>query len=324
LIDFPEINFAKRLVERDNLKPPIDVFELTKKFARIKRVRFPVDVDGICLNLKHSNKVPTIIINRGKGEMRQRFTLAHELGHVLIPWHTGTIVDEIDVYSHDLSVGYWALEAEANRFASELLMPSNWVLNKIQRDSLNPGDFTRDVATLANVSLQAATIKVINFLPPGYIFAHVENDVVTLSGRSPGTLANAPAVGKWISPDAVFPWIRPQRQQLGGTAFYWWQFTGDVPLPTGANGDWRELLEEILTQSRVPPDQIAKFKSSLNGIIAGANGQIRENRTIESIYEACLQRLHSRAPEISLLRRVIAHPKFSIFLVAKVSNMLAK
>lgn len=70
-----------------------------------------------------------IIVRRSDSPARPRFTIAHELGHFFNPWHrpsgdgfrcTKSDMTERDVKSERAQV---RVEAEANRFATELLMP---------------------------------------------------------------------------------------------------------------------------------------------------------------------------------------------------------
>jgi hypothetical protein len=324
LITPPEINLAGRLIKRSKLKPPIDVFEVARTFSNVEQLELPVDVDGVCLNLKQSGKTPLIIVNvTGRSQERIRFTLAHELGHVLIPWHTGSIVDEIDITRDHATQEYWQLEGEANRFASELLMPTAWVERQIEEWPL-PLEATARVANKAEVSFQAATIKVLNCLGAGYIFAQVQNGVVVSSGRSRGTLANQPDIGRTIEPGALFPWT-PHRwgQQVGTSQYCWWQFKGDVGLPAAnSNQDWRALLDSIIDDIKISADNIPKFKMKVNGIIAYANGNTKENRTRSRVLEASLQRLHSNAPNDRFIRRMLDHPLFREFLDARVCGLL--
>jgi hypothetical protein len=78
--------------------------------------------------------VGAILINRRSPATRQRFTIAHELGHFLIPWHRPD--DPLGTFACSLAdlAGTWRKpsasvprrdrqEAEANRFAIELLAP---------------------------------------------------------------------------------------------------------------------------------------------------------------------------------------------------------
>jgi hypothetical protein len=188
MIDFPaEVRLAQRLVERRALRPPIDVENILSEYANIEYVHFPVEIDGLCLDLKMIGKRPTVLVSKRIFELRRRFTLAHELGHVLIPWHVGSIIDEIDS-AGTVDDNYFVIEAEANRFASELLMPAKWVCAQI-RSCKNPLDALFLVYSIAEVSLQAASIKFVSCLPPNYVIASSRGGRVVWSSRSEGTLA---------------------------------------------------------------------------------------------------------------------------------------
>ena len=129
--NFPVVNLAQRVIIKYSLKPPIDIISLIWKYAELKFISFPFDgIDGVSLNLKVPNKPTKVIVNYNNPMVRKRFTLAHELGHILIPWHVGTIIDFIDQNHSSLNqeqLEYWNIESEANTFAAELLMPKLWI-----------------------------------------------------------------------------------------------------------------------------------------------------------------------------------------------------
>jgi Zn-dependent peptidase ImmA (M78 family) len=72
----------------------------------------------------------TILYRHGAKEERRRFTIGHELGHYLNPWHVpegdGFKCTAADMKAADASsaMGRPKWEVEANAFAAELLMPS--------------------------------------------------------------------------------------------------------------------------------------------------------------------------------------------------------
>jgi len=97
-VDRPEVRIARRLVERLALTPPVNIKSLVRSYADLSFRHIPEPgVDGICLNLKVPGKRPKVVVNSGNPTTRKRFTLAHELGHILIPWHLGSIIDNLDV-----------------------------------------------------------------------------------------------------------------------------------------------------------------------------------------------------------------------------------
>lgn len=107
------------------------------------------DVSGA---VNHQRK--TIFINEQENARRKRFTIAHEIGHIILHADEGDIVDyrqSIGPYPE----GQTPKEQEANQFAAELLMPravfeSLW--NALEGS-------VRDIADQLDVSTQAAEIR---------------------------------------------------------------------------------------------------------------------------------------------------------------------
>lgn len=127
------------------------------------------DVSG-CLIRKPGMR-PIIGVNREQHENRQRFTVAHEIGHFLL--HEG---DEIHlsraqtfrVNFRDSAAGaaIFTDEKEANFFAAELLMPAKMLAHDIDQcavDLTADNDGTLDsLASRYKVSTQALTYRLIN------------------------------------------------------------------------------------------------------------------------------------------------------------------
>ena len=315
----PEIKLARRLTARLHLTPPIDVVSLIKRYAQFDEVSFPVDVDGVCLNLKTPGKKPRVLINSRKPKNRRRFTAAHELGHIVIPWHVGSIIDETDVDDEGMD-GYWVIEKEANRFASELLMPEAWVQAKLEntKDALS---VLEHIIQDGGVSAQAARIRLMEILPAGHIVAHVDDGAVVASCRSLGTLANQPAVGSRIDADVVFPWIQPRKREIESRHYVWWAFPSNMPMPsTEGTREWRDVLDEIVDD--ILPWDAKQFKASINGIIAGANSSMRNDRKPGAIYSACLQRLYSNAARDGDVAALVNHRLFEEFIKTRVEAFL--
>jgi hypothetical protein len=83
LIAYPELNLARRLLEKYHLQLPVDIGALTGLYSTVEILALPLDIDGVCFNLKVSGKRLKIFVNDTRPRRRKRFTLAHELGHVL-------------------------------------------------------------------------------------------------------------------------------------------------------------------------------------------------------------------------------------------------
>lgn len=88
--------------------------------------QIPSESDICGFSIFHK-KYPIIFVRKQESENRQLFTLAHELGHLLL--HSTGFIDELaDLYSHK------GKEKQANAFAGNLLVPYDF-LNQI--DILN-------------------------------------------------------------------------------------------------------------------------------------------------------------------------------------------
>lgn len=107
---------------------------------------------------------PVIGVNSIHPITRKRFTLAHELGHLLLHIKNGIHIDYAIVKMRDskTSEGIDEEEIEANRFAAELLMPWEFLKADIEVSGLIHADDGISIARLAkkyDVSVQAMTIR---------------------------------------------------------------------------------------------------------------------------------------------------------------------
>lgn len=63
-----------------------------------------------------------IVLKKTLNDNRKKFTIAHELGHFYIPWHSDLMFG-CDIKEMNIKNDYAPREKEANIFAAELLMP---------------------------------------------------------------------------------------------------------------------------------------------------------------------------------------------------------
>jgi len=136
-IEFP--NMSIRLINIEDGYSPETIAQYTRKYLGLKdepirdifsllenngviviELDYDVDLfDGVSYVTDEGYYV--IIVNKNFSNDHKRFTLAHELGHIIM--HTSDdfiISDERDK------------ESEANRFASEFLMPSDFITNSLR------------------------------------------------------------------------------------------------------------------------------------------------------------------------------------------------
>ena len=114
---------TRRIWNEDSYSP-IDIFAIVNgwKEKKITIVKYPMSsrISGMCTKEKEDS---VICINSTMSYGRQRFTLAHELYHVLYEEDRKRVICDMNMNS-DKSES----EREADQFASYLLMPYDALL----------------------------------------------------------------------------------------------------------------------------------------------------------------------------------------------------
>lgn len=162
------INYSRRIediLKKLNVnKAPIPVEEVAKLFSiKIIPYDFPDDFSGL---IREVSGQTVIGINKKHHPNRQRFTVAHEIGHYLLGHsvdHNIGLTD--DVLSNDQNALETNKERDANIFAGELLMPTNMLTSDVQK--LRGQIQIPELAKLYKVSEQAMSIRL---LETGLIF----------------------------------------------------------------------------------------------------------------------------------------------------------
>jgi Zn-dependent peptidase ImmA (M78 family) len=143
-------------------KLPIDV----EKIARMLGLQVRYEpYDGFQSGFLFQDSARTIIgVNSNQSKVRQRFTIAHELGHFFLHQGNPFHIDKAQMkFRNALSgEGTNTEEVEANAFAAALLMPTRFIEAEISVDDLDALDDADKVDRLAKqfkVSSQALLIR---------------------------------------------------------------------------------------------------------------------------------------------------------------------
>lgn len=168
---------AEHLLARHNItEGAVPIEKIVKSFGiEIKLDKVDDELSGFLVRETTGRKRTMIGANKSHHPHRQRFTIAHELGHFIL--HRGEAV-HLDEYRQGLTInlrdtqsakGEDSDEREANLFAAELLMPAKFLmhdLNGKNLDLLADSSFLDGLARKYKVSTQALTFRLANL---GYI-----------------------------------------------------------------------------------------------------------------------------------------------------------
>lgn len=157
---------ARRIINEHGIKrPPVPIESLAERLgAQISYSPFDGDLSGMVF--RDDNKV-IIGVNSLHHPNRQRFTIAHEIGHMLL--HKGQEVHVDRTYRVNLrndlsSQAVSREEIEANAFAAALLMPEGMLVEDLRGREI---DFEGEeqlgvLAAKYEVSLQAFNLRLTN------------------------------------------------------------------------------------------------------------------------------------------------------------------
>jgi Zn-dependent peptidase ImmA (M78 family) len=148
---------------------------------------FRGDKKGIIIN--------TLIKNRG----RQNFTFAHELGHYFLGHKPGYVDDGTGFWCTISDVGETLRpqEAEANRFAVELLMPEDLFRLDMAGAPID-FDLINSLSKKYQVSKHTSSNRILDFVPTPYI-------IITTEGMSVKTMKCTPAARSYMRHLAQIP-----------------------------------------------------------------------------------------------------------------------
>lgn len=313
-----EEKIAQRLSKKLGLEPPVDVYEIAKSRSIFYEINIPFNIDGICLDLKSINKKPTIMLNSRMNPLRKRFTLAHEIGHIMIPWHTGDICDDID--SQDGRDEYFRMEREANLFAAELLMPRQWSTGICSRAEHLRGAM-HTIQMVGGVSSLAAAIRTAEVGPAGYLVALIKDGRVGWSRRTEGTRARPPRRGTEFAAIDMPAFAPPEVLSYGETSYYWWKERDELAVGAIPQEPWRIILERILLD--FPAEDRHKVRQSVNAIIGFAVNRFPAGSPIEQMMASCKHALQNRNDRDKNLEAVLRHPEIDDYITARLYERAA-
>lgn len=150
-------------------RAPVDIRKIASGYAHVVERPLEPDISGALVPLNDGGWA--ILVNATHSPSRQRFTIAHELGHLLLHGYTAPHADRTFKFRDARSSEGSALEEiQANQFAAELLMPRDLLLKASRSRLLDHAasdeedsafdSWVGELAKKFGVSKQAMTIRV--------------------------------------------------------------------------------------------------------------------------------------------------------------------
>jgi len=163
----PEAEAARVLQESGQAgQIPVDIEVVAKsRGARVIRERLDRDVSGL---LMRDGDAVVIGVNDLHAPRRQRFTVAHEVGHLELHKGRPLVLDHVRLNFRDAtsSAATDVEEIDANAFAAAILMPADLVIQEARRLLEDPTATDASIVPLLaqgfDVSDQAMEYRLIN------------------------------------------------------------------------------------------------------------------------------------------------------------------
>lgn len=161
----PNYSFARKMAKKviKDYKLTEIPTDLTKVFKnlRLKYIELndPEGIDGAIIEIEH--KPAIAYLNKAKPIPRQRFTLAHELGHIFLKHSKRDFYnaeESREFGDEEIDHSKPPQEKEADAFASELLVSND----KLKQHEADMNNIDR-LSSIFQVSKEAMTIAVMNY-----------------------------------------------------------------------------------------------------------------------------------------------------------------
>ena len=109
----------------------------------------PAEYSGYFVRADPQHQGPVIMYSRTDALVRQRFTIAHELGHFLLE-HKNAPRDSPSMFGASVQS---TIERDANRFAAELLMPADAVSQVVMSGRFGSAEELADAFKVSKVAM---------------------------------------------------------------------------------------------------------------------------------------------------------------------------
>jgi Zn-dependent peptidase ImmA (M78 family) len=156
---------AQELLSQMNItNVPTPIYDICNNLGIVYIETGEIDAEALLIKKHDEHSSPIIAVKAYPTyQHRTKFSVAHEIGHYILPTHLGNIyactLEDLNSYTKDKTI-----ENEANIFAAELLLPSKWLLVRTKSEDLSMS-VIKNISDECDVSLTATAIQATKVCP---------------------------------------------------------------------------------------------------------------------------------------------------------------
>lgn len=150
-------DLARSLLRHLRVEQPVDLELVAFATGLSIRRESPTSFEGALTRIPGQAQGVVVVRRGSRGWGRERFTIAHEIGHYLLPGHGSTVCSG-DAGMVLRAYGGDEQEVAANRFAAELLLPAAEVVPLVQKQRLSVA-IVKSIAQKFSASLTVAAFQ---------------------------------------------------------------------------------------------------------------------------------------------------------------------
>lgn len=125
---------ANQLVEQSKqVSPPVDLEKIISLWSGLSLEFDELKHDGYLIDLGGFGK--EIVVRSTSPMWRQRFTIAHEIGHLVLQEHNIELENCVSFRGKEYRNNF--IEKWCDNFAASLLMPEKWILRDLRQNRVN-------------------------------------------------------------------------------------------------------------------------------------------------------------------------------------------
>jgi hypothetical protein len=325
----PEQNLAARLFSDLGLTVPVDMESVFFQYADVEIDHIPGSFEALLVRKPKGRTRPLLITSFGStANTRYRFTLAHELGHMMLPWQTGAMLCHASITYVVSEPIVRQMEAEANRFAAEFLVPHAWATEQLKDASGPVAERICNMSRDAKVSAEVALLASQRVLPADMMLLLTDaSGEISMTATSNGSMfPSMPEHGQVVDEGKLERSGALSKAKIGSRTVYVLNcsaaavgeiFTHEI------GGLSVDIIANILGEVEADESARKALLYSVNGIVGYANNLVKNTKD-ESVILAALRKRFIRFEERQDLAETISHHRFQAYLSAKARELAAK